>query len=221
MRINVNFAIHYFNAENMTCQYWYPVWYTAYAVRIVLHICCGVCAAGVAERLTSEGYQVMGLFYNPNIHPVEEYERRREVAQAVARESGFSLAVLPYLPQEWLKTTSSLEKEPEGGRRCEVCFRLRLKKTRDYMLAHGWDAFTTTLTVSPQKSADVINRVGREVGGDSFLVRDFKKKGGFQRTMALAKKWSLYRQHYCGCVYSLRETDCNRLADNRIGEAVI
>ena len=139
----------------------------------------------------------------------------------MARETGFSLVVLPYIPPEWLEEAGALGKEPEGGRRCEACFRLRLKKTRDYMLAHGWDAFTTTLTVSPQKSADVINRVGREVGGDSFLVRDFKKKGGFQRTMELAKKWSLYRQHYCGCIYSMREIDSNRLADKRVGEAVI
>ncbi len=221
MRITVNLAFYYFNAGYLACQIGYRVWYTAHTMKIVLHICCGVCAAGVAERLTSEGHQVRGLFYNPNIHPVEEYERRREVAQAVAQESGFSLTVLSHTPEEWFKATSSLEKEPEGGRRCEVCFRLRLKKTRDYMLAHGWDAFTTTLTVGPQKSADGINRVGREVGGDSFLVRDFKKKGGFQRTMELAKKWSLYRQHYCGCIYSLRETDIKRLADKRICGAVI
>jgi len=174
-------------------------------MRIVLHICCGVCAAGVVERLTSEGHQLTGLFYNPNIHPAEEYEHRLKVAQTVAMENGLPLVALPYTPEEWLKATDSLENEPEGGRRCEVCFRLRLEKTYIYMKEQGWDAFTTTLTVSPQKSADIINRVGREVGGDSFLVRDFKKKAGYQRAMELAKKWSLYRQHYCGCQYSLRE----------------
>jgi len=163
-------------------------------MKIVLHICCGVCAAGVVERLTFEGHQVLGLFYNPNIHPTYR----------VAKELNFPLEVVPYVPEEWFKETSSLENEPEGGRRCGVCFRLRLKKTYLYMEDYGWDAFTTTLTISPRKSADVINQIGQEVGGDRFLVRDFKKQEGFQRAMELAKKWALYRQHYCGCIYSLR-----------------
>ncbi len=173
-------------------------------MKIVLHICCGVCAAGVVERLTLEGHQTIGLFYNPNIHPVQEYNRRLEVAYRVAKELNFPLEVAPYIPDEWFRETVSLENEPEGGKRCEVCFRLRLNKTRLYMEDCGWDTFTTTLTVSPSKSADVINQVGQEVGGDRFLVRDFKKKEGFKRATELAKKWTLYRQHYCGCIYSLR-----------------
>ena len=173
-------------------------------MKIGLHICCGVCAAGVVERLTSEGHQVVGLFYNPNIHPIEEYNRRLEVTYEVAKELNFSLEVAPYTPEEWFKETNSLEDEPEGGRRCEVCFRLRLRETYRYLKNYGWGAFTTTLTVSPHKSADVINRVGQELGGDKFLVRDFKKKAGFKRTIELAKKWNLYRQDYCGCIYSMR-----------------
>jgi len=171
-------------------------------MKIVLHICCGVCAAGVVERLTREGHEVLGYFYNPNIHPREEYNRRLEVAQRVAQEFNFPLVVPPYLPQEWHKEIISLENEPEGGKRCEVCFRMRLKQTFDYMKEQGGDAFTTTLTVSPQKSAGLVNQVGGELGGERFLVRDFKKKEGFKRSMELAKKWALYRQHYCGCVYS-------------------
>ncbi len=171
-------------------------------MKIVLHICCGVCAAGVVERLTREGHEVRGYFYNPNIHPREEYNRRLEVAQKVAQEFNFPLVVPPYLPQEWHQETVSLEGEPEGGKRCEVCFRLRLKQTFDYMKERGGDAFTTTLTVSPQKSAGMVNQVGGELGGERFLVRDFKKKEGFKRSMELAKKWALYRQHYCGCIYS-------------------
>lgn len=173
-------------------------------MKIVLHICCGVCAASVVERLTLEGHEVLGLFYNPNIHPLEEHERRLEAADKVARELNFPLEVGPYTPEEWFKETSSLANEPEGGRRCEVCFRLRLKKTYLYLKDYGWDAFTTTLTVSPHKSADVINRVGQEIGGDKFLVRDFKKKAGFQRATELARKWALHRQNYCGCIYSMR-----------------
>jgi predicted adenine nucleotide alpha hydrolase (AANH) superfamily ATPase len=173
-------------------------------MKVVLHICCGVCAAGVAERLASEGQLVLGFFYNPNIHPLGEYQRRLEVARTVARKMGFPLEVVPYVPEEWFKKTAGLENEPEGGKRCEACFRLRLKKT--YLLMKDWagDAFTTTLTVSPHKSAAVINRVGGEIGGEKFLARDFKKQEGFKRAMALAKKWALYRQDYCGCVYSMR-----------------
>ena len=175
-------------------------------MKIVLHICCGVCAAGVVDRLTLEGHEVLGFFYNPNIHPLEEYERRLEVTHKVAKELNFPLEIGPYIPEDWFKETSSLENEPEGGRRCGVCFRHRLKKTYLYLEDCGRDAFTTTLTVSPRKSANVVNQVGREIGGDRFLVRDFKKQEGFKRAMGLAKKWALYRQNYCGCIYSLRES---------------
>lgn len=173
-------------------------------MKVVLHICCGVCAAGVVERLFSEGQEVRGFFYNPNIHPQEEYERRLEAARKVAQEMNFPLEVGPYTPEEWFAETRSLENEPEGGKRCEVCFRHRLKRAYLYLQDSGFDAFTTTLTISPQKSAAVVNRVGQEIGGDRFLVRDFKKKAGFQRATELSKKWALYHQNYCGCIYSLR-----------------
>ncbi len=173
-------------------------------MKVVLHICCGVCAAGVTERLAAEGHLVLGLFYNPNIHPLEEYQRRLEVARTVSRKMGFPLEVAPYVPEGWLRETAALESEPEGGKRCEVCFRLRLKKTYLLMKDWGGDAFTTTLTVSPHKSAAVVNQVGVEIGGEKFLARDFKKQEGFKRAMALAKEWALYRQDYCGCVYSQR-----------------
>ncbi len=177
----------------------------ALVVKIVLHICCGVCAAGVVERLTQGGDQVLGFFCNPNIHPLEEYERRLEVAHKVAKELGFPLEVTPYAPEEWFEATSSLENEPEGGKRCEVCFRLRLKRTYLYLESGEWDTFTTTLTVSPNKSADLINQIGQEIGGGRFLIRGDKTKGVFQRATGLSKKWPLYRQNYCGCLYSLRE----------------
>lgn len=179
-------------------------------MKIVLHICCGVCAAGVVERLAYEGHRVSGLFFNPNIHPEEEYERRLEVARQVAQELDFPLVAGLYTPEEWFKETSGLENEPEGGKRCSVCFRLRLKKTYLYVLEQGADAFTTTLTVSPTKSAAVINQIGQEIGGDNFLIRDFKKNDGFKRSIELAKKWGLYRQHYCGCIYSQKQ------AQNRV-----
>jgi predicted adenine nucleotide alpha hydrolase (AANH) superfamily ATPase len=173
-------------------------------MKVVLHICCGVCAAGAVEALVREGHQVTGFFYNPNIHPAEEHQKRLDVAQKVAKELNFPLEAGPYNPEDWLRLTNSLKDEPEGGRRCPVCYRLRLEKTRDYMAACGADAFTTTLTISPHKSAQIINSIGQEIGGDKFLVRDFKKKDGFKRAVQLAKKWELYRQDYCGCIYSMR-----------------
>lgn len=160
----------------------------------------------MVERLTAEGHEVLGLFYNPNIHPAQEYERRLEVARQVAGELNFPLVAIPETPEEWLRETSDLENEPEGGKRCSVCFRLRLRKTYLYLLERGGDAFTTTLTVSPTKPAAVINQIGVEIGGDKFLPRDFKKKDGFKRSSELAKKWGLYRQHYCGCIYSMRDS---------------
>ena len=174
-------------------------------MKVVLHICCGVCAAGAAEALTAEGHQIIGFFYNPNIHPPEEYQRRLETARKVAQELNFSLEAPAYEPKEWHSLAGSLKDEPEGGKRCQVCFRLRLEKTHDYMAACGADAFTTTLTISPHKSAQAINEIGKEIGGDKFLIRDFKKKDGFKRAMQLAKKWELYRQDYCGCIYSMRK----------------
>jgi len=173
-------------------------------MKVVLHICCGVCAAGAVEVLIKEGHEVVGFFYNPNIHPAEEYQRRLETTQRVARELNFWLEVPAYEPEEWLSQTSSLKDEPEGGRRCQVCYRLRLEKTYDYMAACGADAFTTTLTISPHKSAQIINKLGQEIGDEKFLVRDFKKKDGYKRAVQLAKQWELYRQDYCGCIYSMR-----------------
>ncbi len=172
-------------------------------MKVALHICCGVCASGAAERLASEGHDVYGFFYNPNIHPREEYEKRLEAAKKVAGELDFPLDIGSYKPEEWFVGIKGLEDEPEGGRRCQVCFRHRLEKTFHYMKDSGLDAFTTTLTIGPQKSAAVVNQVGQEIGGDSFLVRDFKKKAGFQRASELAKEWGIHRQHYCGCTYSM------------------
>lgn len=171
-------------------------------MKVTLHVCCGVCAAGVAERLLDEGHEVRGFFYNPNIQPPDEYARRLEAAGEVARRLGFPLSAGPYVPEEWLQATQSLATEPEGGRRCDICFRMRLAATAWFMRDSGGEAFATTLSVSPHKDAALINRIGEEVGGASYLARDFKKRDGFARAMALAREWGLYRQRYCGCLYS-------------------
>lgn len=174
-------------------------------MKVVLHVCCGVCAAGAAAVLVEEGHQVLGYFYNPNIHPAEEYERRLAAARQVAGKLKFTLETGPYMPEKWLKETESLKAEPEGGKRCQVCYQTRLKKTYHFLKECGADAFTTTLTISPHKSADIINNIGQEIGRERFLARDFKKKEGFKRAVELAKQWGLYRQGYCGCIYSMRQ----------------
>jgi len=173
-------------------------------MKVVLHICCGVCAAGAAHVLLAEGHRVTGYYYNPNIFPSDEYYRRFEAASKAAEQLGFNLVEGPYNPDDWTLVAAPLAGEPEGGRRCEICYRVRLKQTYLYTLQSGADAFTSTLTISPHKSALVINRIGKETGGDLFLPRDFKKKEGFKKATELARNWGLYRQNYCGCKYSLR-----------------
>ncbi|HAV10250.1 MAG TPA: hypothetical protein DCX22_01340 [Dehalococcoidia bacterium] len=173
-------------------------------MKVVLHICCGICAAGTAQTLQSEGHDVIGFFCNSNIHPRQEYIKRLEVARIVSDKLGFSLHEAPYTPDEWLEATAALKNEPEGGKRCELCFRIRLQETYAYLQKCGADAFTTTLTISPHKPATIVNAIGEEIAGDLFLQRDFKKKEGFKKAMQQAREWELYRQDYCGCLYSIR-----------------
>jgi epoxyqueuosine reductase len=108
-----------------------------------------------------------------------------------------------YNPEKWLAATVGLEHEPEGGQRCGVCYRVRLQDVSRFALENGFEMFTTTLTVSPHKPAAIVNKVGEEVGGNRFLPRDFKKQDGFKRANEIARNLNIYRQHYCGCVYSL------------------
>jgi predicted adenine nucleotide alpha hydrolase (AANH) superfamily ATPase len=176
-------------------------------MKILLHICCGVCAAGAADILLAEGHGITGYYFNPNISSQEEYDKRLEASNTVAGVNNFPIITPAYNPKQWMESTSELWKEPEGGKRCEVCFRIRLQSTYDYLKEYDFDAFTTTLTIGPMKSADTINRIGKEIGGDKFLSRDFKKNGGAQRAIQLARQYQIYRQNYCGCVYSLRITN--------------
>ena len=171
-------------------------------MKVILHICCGVCAAGAASVLLSENQQVIGYFYNPNIYPEDEYQRRLEAAAKTAGHLGFDLIEGPYDPSGWLAETETLKHEPEGSKRCAICYRIRLQKSYEFMMEKGFDAFTSTLTISPHKSALIINAIGAEIGGDKFMARDFKKKEGFKKATEMARRWELYRQNYCGCLFS-------------------
>ena len=175
-------------------------------MKILLHVCCGVCLAGTAETLLAEGHNITGYYFNPNTAPLAEYEKRLAAARTIAEIMNFPVITAPYIPGPWLAATAGMTDEPEGGRRCEICFLLRLQAAFDYFRESDFDVFSTTLTTGPRKSAEVINRIGREIGGDKFLARDFKKNGGAQRAIQLAKKYDIYRQNYCGCMYSVRKS---------------
>ena len=182
---------------------------------LLLHSCCGPCSTSVIERLVDE-FNVTVFFYNPCITDEEEYRRRREaqiqfIEQFNEENAGGCRIVFregDYCPGAFFEATAGLGNEPEGGARCEVCFRQRLEKTAAAACISGADYFGTTLTVSPHKDYKLISEIGRELAlkyGLSFLDRDFKKKDGFARSIQLSRKYSLYRQNYCGCKYSERE----------------
>jgi predicted adenine nucleotide alpha hydrolase (AANH) superfamily ATPase len=170
--------------------------------KVLLHVCCGVCALYAIEKLKEEGYLVEGLFFNPNIYPADEYERRKDTARQAAKIQGINMTEVDYEPLLWLEVCGGYKNEKEGGARCLLCYQLRIGKTFEIAREKGFDLFTTTLTISPHKDSTVISEIGKSIGSDLFLVIDFKKKEGFKRTMELAKQYNLYRQKYCGCIYS-------------------
>lgn len=171
---------------------------------VLLHICCAPDSTAVFERLAVD-YDVVGYFHNPNIHPQKEYKKRLQEAQRVATKMGFELIVPPYRSDRWLEAVKGLEKEPEGGERCSVCFRYNLGATAKKAKELGIQYFTSTLTVSPHKQSQEIISIGRSVEKDvgvKFAAADFKKRNGFNRTLVLSREMRLYRQKYCGCRFS-------------------
>lgn len=171
--------------------------------KILLHICCAVCATSVIERLKEEGWQVEGFFYNPNIHPREEYEKRLENIRFLLAKLNIPLTEGEYGKERWFKKIKGFEEEKEGGRRCNICFEMRLKEALKESKRRNIKYFATTLTVSPHKRSEIINKIGKTLDKDAFVVRDFKKQGGFKRAMELSKKHKLYHQNYCGCIFSM------------------
>lgn len=176
--------------------------------KLLLHICCAPCSAGVVPEL-NEKYRVTGFFYNPNIDNGAEYELRRDEMERFAKVLGIPLIEGKYDPESWREAVRGLEDEPERGKRCEVCFRMRLLETARIADREGFDFFCTTLTLSPLKNAGMINRTGNEIRENflaSYLSSDFKKKDGFKKSMERSKEHNLYRQNYCGCAFSKVES---------------
>ena len=172
--------------------------------KLLVHACCGPCATQVIELL-SRDYRVTAFFYNPNIQPEEEYLNRLAALETFCRIKDIELISGRYDNQEWLELVAGLEDQPEGGTRCEVCFTMRLQKTALVAVEHGFKAFSTTLSISPHKDAQVINSIGRETGKQHniiFLQGDFKKDNGYRISCELSRQYGLYRQKYCGCQFS-------------------
>lgn len=183
---------------------------------LFLHSCCAPCSSYVLEYL-SKYFKITVFYYNPNIYPPEEYGKRVEEQKNLIAEMApvhpISFQAGDYDSSCFYSAVKGLEKEPEGGKRCEACFRLRLTEAAGEAKKGGFDYFTTTLSISPLKNAEVLNTLGEEIGreyGVSYLFSDFKKKGGYQRSVELSKEYGLYRQDYCGCVYSMRKEEDER-----------
>jgi predicted adenine nucleotide alpha hydrolase (AANH) superfamily ATPase len=171
---------------------------------ILAHLCCAPDALYVVGLLQAS-YQVTGFFYNPNIHPEEEYDLRLRETRRVASHLGFKLIEGKYDPDRWLQLTEKFKDEPEKGRRCHICYAWRLQATARLAKELGFPLFTTIMSISPWKSAEVLNRIGRLTARKfrlEFLEANFKKKDGFRKSVAMSQAFGLYRQNYCGCLYS-------------------
>lgn len=177
---------------------------------ILLHSCCGPCSSSVLELL-SKYFDVTVLWYNPNLYPEAEYDKRletqKQLIDAIAEDGvQAKLLVEPWRSEDYFSRIKGLENEPEEGRRCLECFRIRLEETARIASERGFEWFCTTLTVSSRKDAVAINAIGREAEakyGVKWLPSEFKKREGNHRSIILSEKYGLYRQEYCGCVFSM------------------
>ncbi len=179
---------------------------TAPTKRLLLHVCCGPCATHPLEMLLPD-YSVTGFFFNPNIFPASEFKARLSEAERFFQHHKTPLIVPEYLPAAWEKRAAPFSSEPEGGRRCLVCFGMRLFHTARFAAENRFDIFTSTLTIGPNKPARVIFPIAEAASkkhGVPFLAIDFKKRDGHKNSCRISREFNMYRQNYCGCVYSLR-----------------
>lgn len=178
---------------------------------LLLHSCCAPCSSYVLEYL-SRYFKITVFYYNPNIYPEEEfYKRRSEQERFISQlptKNPISFIGTEHMSEEFYKAVKGLEHIREGGERCFACYRLRLEESAIAARDMGADYFTTTLSISPMKNAQKLNEIGGELGekyGVKYLFSDFKKRNGYKRSTELSREYGIYRQNYCGCVFSLRE----------------
>lgn len=183
---------------------------------LVLHSCCAPCSSAVMERL-NRYFELAVYYYNPNISPEAEFrhrvqEQKRLVAQMPLAEDVHVIEG-EYDPQRFYELTRGHEQDPEGGARCAICFEMRLRKTAEYARSIGAAYFTTTLSISPLKNAQLLNELGGSIAAEfglRYLFSDFKKKDGYRRSCVLSEEYALYRQDFCGCVFSKQEREAAR-----------
>ncbi len=175
--------------------------------KILIHACCGVCALNVIEELKSD-YDIALYFFNPNIHPEKEYLKRKKYLINYAKQKSIRVIDDDYNPQIFFQKVKGLENEKEGGKRCAICFEMRLIQTAVIAKENAFDLFTTTLTISPHKNVktifDIANLISAQTEID-YLAKNFKKNHGFVKTIKMAKQLDFYLQDYCGCVFSKNE----------------
>ncbi len=174
--------------------------------KLLLHTCCATCSGFLAENLKDE-FRVTIFYDNSNIFPLAEYQKRRDEAEKFFKEEGLFFVESEYDHLKWLELVKGMENEKEKGRRCLVCYRSRLENTANYAIQNGYNFFSTTLTISPHKSAKDIIEIGERLSeerGVGFLAKDWKKNDGFKKAMEFSCNHIFYRQNYCGCEFSIR-----------------
>ena len=179
--------------------------------KLLLHACCAPCSTYVLEYL-SEYFEITVFCFNPNIYPPEEFYKRRSEQERIIKEMPAAIPVSfmgsEHQSERFYEAVKGYEHTGERGERCYKCYRLRLEETAKAAKEHGFDYFTTTLSISPLKNADWLNTIGGELAeeyGVSYLFSDFKKREGYKRSTELCKKYGIYRQNYCGCIFSMKE----------------
>ena len=180
--------------------------------KLLLHSCCAPCSGSILADMVQAKIQVTLFFYNPNIHPYSEYEKRKTENKRYTEKLQIPFIDADYSHKEiWFERTAGLEGEPERGKRCDVCFDLRLQRTADYAHENGFDYFATTLGISRHKNLAQVNRSGLKAAGSyprlTFFDYNWRKSGGTQRSAEISRRENFYRQEYCGCIFSLMDAN--------------
>ena len=187
--------------------------------KLLLHSCCAPCSGSVMENILDAEIDFSILFYNPNIHPIKEYELRKEENIRFAEKHNIEFINLDYDTENWFKRIKGFENHPERGYRCTICFDMRFERTALYAFENGFDTITSCLGISRWKNMDQINNCGTLAASRypniKYWTYNWRKNGGSKRMIELAKEEEFYQQQYCGCVYSLRDTNRWRLKNNR------
>ena len=187
--------------------------------KLLLHSCCAPCSGSVMEAICESNIEFSIFFYNPNIHPIKEYELRKEENIRYAKQNNIPFIDADYDTQNWFKRIKGFEETPERGYRCTICFEMRFERTALYAFENNFDIITSCLGISRWKNMDQINTAGTLAASRypslSYWTYNWRKHGGSKRMIELAKEEEFYQQQYCGCVYSLRDTNRWRLANGR------